>query len=225
MGLTCTVVSIGTLSRNRFWGEADAKRVAHATTVLARDGSTSILVDPSLPSEVLAQRLDERTGLKPQQVDCVFLTCFRPIHRRALRLFEDARWLMHEPEIEAMRARLDELAASARESDDQELRRLLEDERSLLGRIEPAEEKLTRRVHLFPCRGVTPGAAGLLLSAPTGTIVVAGDAVVTRDYFESGRVFEQVADVAAAQESFQDILEIADEIVPGHDNVFRVIGR
>jgi len=225
MGLNCTIVSIGALSRNRFWGETDAQRVAHATTVLIRYGSTSILVDPGLPNEILSQRLDERTGLKPQQIDVVFLTCFRPVHRRGLRLFERARWLMHDPEIEAMRARLDELAAGARDSGDQDLRGLLHDERSLLGRVEPAPEKLTRSVHLFPCRGVTPGAAGLLLSAATGTTIIAGDAIVTRDYFEAGRVFEQVADVDAARESLVDIVEVADDIVPGHDNIFRANGR
>jgi hypothetical protein len=64
-----------------------------------------------------------------------------------------------------------------------------------------------------------------LLTIPGWTVVVAGDAVVTHEYFEAGRVFEQVADVNEAQEAFAGILEIADEIIPGHDNVFHVFGR
>ena len=79
-------------------------------------------------------------------------------------------------------------------------------------------------MHLFPLPGVTPGSSGLLLAMPARTVIIAGDAVVTQDYFETGRVFEQVAVVADARESFSEIVEIADEIIPGHDNVFRVAG-
>jgi glyoxylase-like metal-dependent hydrolase (beta-lactamase superfamily II) len=73
--------------------------------------------------------------------------------------------------------------------------------------------------------GVTPGSAALLLPLPSRTIVVAGDAVLTQDHFEAGRVFDQAMAVAQARESFAEIAEIADEIVPGHDNLFRVAGR
>jgi glyoxylase-like metal-dependent hydrolase (beta-lactamase superfamily II) len=51
------------------------------------------------------------------------------------------------------------------------------------------------------------------------TVVVAGDALLTRDHFEHGRVFERSADPDQARESFADIIEIADIIVPGHDNL------
>jgi glyoxylase-like metal-dependent hydrolase (beta-lactamase superfamily II) len=51
------------------------------------------------------------------------------------------------------------------------------------------------------------------------TLVVAGDAVLTRDHFERARVFERSADPARARQSFADIVEIADIIVPGHDNL------
>jgi glyoxylase-like metal-dependent hydrolase (beta-lactamase superfamily II) len=103
--------------------------------------------------------------------------------------------------------------------------RLVRDERELLKRIRPVDEKLTPQVHLYPTEGVTPGAAGLLLTEPARTIVIAGDAVVTQAYFEAGRVFEQVSDLEQARASLQDIYEVADEVVPGHDNAFRVPGR
>ena len=120
---------------------------------------------------------------------------------------------------------LAEMAGQAEPHTDSEVKRLIRQEQSVLARVETASEKLSRQVHLFPAPGVTPGSAGLLLALPARTVVVAGDAVVTRDYYEAGRVFEQAAVVADAQESFCDIAEIADEIVPGHDNVFSVIGR
>lgn len=227
-----TVVSIGALSRNRFWNEAEPKRAAHSTTTLLQDGNTTILVDPGLPEQALLQRLDERTGLKPEQVDVVFLTNFRPVHRRGLGLFGHATWLMYEPEIAAVREHLDQFSASLKQADqtsvghrERDVARLIAEERSILDRLKKADDKLTRKVHLFPSVGVTPGSAGLLLTEASRTVAVVGDAVISREYYEAGRVFEQVYDVQAAQSSFRDTMEIADVIVPGHDNVFFVLGR
>jgi len=225
MAVEYHVISIGTLSRNRFWNETSAKRPAHSTTVLIREKTTTILVDPGLPGELLAQRLDERAGLKPEQIDVVFLTTFRPVHRRGLRLFSASSWLMYEPEVESMRGCLAQAEQNVDGGSDDETARLVREEQWLLDRIKPADEKLTPAVHLFPLVGVSPGAAGLLLATPSRTVIVAGDAVVTQDYFASGRVYEQVFDVEAAQSSFSEIVEIADEVIPGHDNGFRVIGR
>lgn len=237
MALNYTIISIGALSRNRFWNESEARRAAHSTTTLIRDGNTTILVDPGLPDQALAQRLDERAGLAPEQIDVVFLTNFRPVHRRALGLFSRASWVMHEPEIAAVREHLDQVSASVRtdgsfdsfderaDSSHGEVARLVAQERNLLERMIRVDDKLTPRVHLFPSPGVTPGAAGLLLTETSRTIAIVGDAVISRDYFEAGRVYEQVYDLEAAQASFRDTLEIADIIVPGHDNVFFVVGR
>lgn len=227
MPLSYTVVSIGALSRNRFWGEQDSKRVAHATTTLVRDDKTTILVDPGLPEQMLLQRLDERTGLKPDEIDIVFLTNFRPVHRRGLGLFPRAKWVMYEPEITAVREHLEQLAGSVKDGQagGPEVAAIITQERSILDRIVKADDKLAPRVHLFPSTGATPGSAGLLLTETSKTVAIVGDAVISRDYFEAGRVYEQVYDLEAAQASFRDVLEIADIVVPGHDNVFFVVGR
>jgi glyoxylase-like metal-dependent hydrolase (beta-lactamase superfamily II) len=85
------IISIGTLSRNRLWGESEAVRnAAQSTTTLIRSGKRNYLVDPGLPGAALAPRLFERTGLRPEQVDTVFLTNFRPAHRAGLGLFSHA---------------------------------------------------------------------------------------------------------------------------------------
>lgn len=226
MGLRYRVIAIGALGRNRLWGETEVKRFSHATTTLIQDEGKTILVDPSLPGEALAQRLDERTGLTPDAIDAVFLTTFRPVHRRSLVMFDRADWLMHEPEIEAMRAHLAEIAARADEDEsDAETADLVRQERSILARVKAADEKLTPQVHLFPLGGASPGSAGLLLALATRTVVVAGDCVLTQDHFEAGRVFELAADVEQARESLAEVLQIADEVVPGHDNAFRVASR
>lgn len=225
MSLSYTVISIGALSRNRLWGENEPVRPSHATTTLIRDQDKLILVDPSLPPEVLKQRLDERAGLKPEQINTVFLTTFRPVHRRGLSLFEKAAWLMHEPEITAMHDHLAELGSRMKDESEADVRQVITAEQALLRRIRPADDKITASVHLFPTAGLSPGAAGLLLAIPSWTVVVAGDAVLTREYFEAGRIFEQAQSVEEAQESLVEIMEVADEIIPGHDNIFRVVGR
>jgi glyoxylase-like metal-dependent hydrolase (beta-lactamase superfamily II) len=60
-----------------------------------------------------------------------------------------------------------------------------------------------------------------LLALPTQTTVIAGDAIVTQDHCSAGQVYEHVALIEEARKSFADIVEVADEVVPGHDNVFR----
>ncbi len=206
MATTVDVVSIGTLSRNPFWGETQPVRASHATCTLVRDGAMAILVDPSLPGELLEQRLSERTGLKAAQVQAVFLTTWRPAHRRGLHVFDHAEWLMSEVEIAAMRRHLERLQVQTSGGSkgvsrggqqaraggaDKGADRMIADELDMLGRCKPAPDKLTVSVHLFPLHGVSPGASGLLVAAPLATVIVAGDAVLTRDYLERGQAYEE----------------------------------
>ena len=219
VSLALDVINIGCLSRNRFWNEQQAKRAAHATCVLVRDEDSTVLVDPYLPAELLSHRLDERAGLAPDDIDCVFLTCFRPVHRRGVSLFDRADWLMGGGEIEAMRAHLEGLAESARqrgEAGDP----LVREELAVLGRIQPAPDRITRSVHLFPAAGATPGNCCLLVALATATVVIAGDAVVSRDHYEHGQVLEQSFDLAQARASLAELAEVADQLIPGHDNLF-----
>lgn len=219
MSVTFDVISIGALSRNPFWGETQPVRTSHATSTLVRDGGTSILVDPSLPPEALEHRLSERVGIKPAQVQAVFLTTLRPAHRRGLPLFEVADWLVPPAELDAMRQHLAKLVSSLKQSGKWP-DPMIVDEIGLLQRCKSAPEKLTANVHLFPAAGVSVGAAGLLIAAPLTTVVVAGDAVISREYLERGQPYEESYDIDQARESLADILDIADQIIPGHDNLF-----
>jgi glyoxylase-like metal-dependent hydrolase (beta-lactamase superfamily II) len=212
------IISIGTLSRNRLWGESDAVRTPHATTTLIRSGKRSILVDPGLPAQVLAARLYERTGLRPEQVDTVFLTNFRPAHRAGLPLFPHAKMLIHELEQQANRQHLERLVQDAPPEDID--RKILRQELGLLNSLTPADDKVADLLDLFPLPGYTPGACGLLIKFPTSTIILAGDAVPTQDHFLAGQVLPDAYDIEQAQESMREVYEIADLIIPGHDNLF-----
>ena len=212
------VISIGTLSRNRLWGESEPVRTAHATTTLIRSGKRNILVDPGLPAQAVGARLYERTGLRPEQIDTVFLTNFRPSHRAGLALFERARVFIHEREQEITAAHLQALVEEAPQDD--EGRAQLLAELKLLQSFEPAEDKIAEQVDLFPLPGYTPGTCGLLVAAPTYTALIAGDAAPTLDHFLAGQLLPDSYDVATAGESMREVYEIADLIVPGHDNLF-----
>lgn len=217
MACRIDILSIGTLSRNRIWKETTAVRTPHATTSLIRAGGRVILVDPGLPAPVQVARLFERTGLRPDAVDTVFLTTFRPAHREGLAAFEHATWLIHDAERDAVAEHLGDL----RDRGDDEIRSTVSRELDLLERFQSPEDKLADQVDLFPLPGYTPGTCGLLITEPTTTTLVAGDAVPTRDHLLAGQVLADPFNNAQAQESLREAYEIADVIVPGHDNLFQ----
>lgn len=213
------VVSIGALAKNPLWGEKIPVRTSHATTSVIRVGAANILVDPSLPGQILAARLEERTGLKPEAITAVFLTNWRPVHRRGLEIFEKATWYLHEVEraaaADALRAAAQRVEEGATELED-----FVRLEEGLLKRVQAVPDELAEGVDLFPLPGNTPGQCGLLVSTATTTVVIAGDAVLTAGHFSAGQVFGESWDLAKAKDSLMEMYEIADLIVPGHDNFF-----
>ncbi len=221
MSARVDIINIGTLSRNPLWEEAAPVRPAHATTTLIRDDDATILVDPSLPPELMDHRLFERAGIRADHVDAVFLTNFSPIHRRGIELFSGADWYIGELERETVLAALNAVLEGRREGVGEVSFEEVEAETQLLGKLQAAPEKFSSHVDFFPSYGAAPGSASLLINAAR-TIVVAGDAVVTRDYFEQGRVWDRSADAESAKESFRELADIADAIVPGHDNVIYI---
>ena len=213
-----TVVSIGTLAKNPLWQERTDVRTSHNTTTLIRVESMVLLVDPSLPGRIMEARLFERTGLKPDMITHVFLTNLKPVARRGLNLFPKAIHWASESEIalaqQGLEAAIRHLGNAARELTE------LARERQLLAAIRPAPDQLSEGVDLFPLPGYTPGQAGLLLKYPARSVMITGDAVPTEEHFENGQVFPDCFDVHQAKESLAEVYELADVIIPGHDNVF-----
>ena len=210
------IISIGALSINDLWDKQGPARTAHATTTLIRSGKQNILVDPALPGQVIVPRLAERSGLSPNDITDVFLTNFRPSHRYGLAAFPDANWYISETEREVVGREL--LARYEQEEGDEEVRALLKAEIAILQKCKAAPDTLADHVDLFPSYGFTPGTCGLLLSHNRSTTVIAGDAAPTIEHIEHGRVLKGCFDIEQAQASLKEILEVADEIVPGHDN-------
>jgi len=212
------VVSIGALSRNRLWGEAAAVRTSHATTTAVLTDERLILVDPSLPAAALGPVFNERTGRRLSDVTDVFCTTLRPVHRRSIAALSGAAWWVHGDELSTYQSHLEGLLDTAERLDPEDAANV-EADLELLERFRPAPERFGGQVTVYPLAGASPGSAGLLLTPATSTILIAGDAALTAEHVRRGQVWEGCADVGAAMRSMADFLELADVIVPGHDNV------
>jgi glyoxylase-like metal-dependent hydrolase (beta-lactamase superfamily II) len=233
------IISIGALSAHPLWnekpvaggagaaGSSGGVRTGHTTTTLITSGDRRILVDPGLPGQMLAARLGERANLKPSDITDVFLTSFHPETHRGLAAFDKARWLISAEERESVGVQLATALKDiyTRSEDqggvakDESLLGILRGEVAILQRCEPAPQSLADRVDVFPLPGVSPGLCGLILSGPRFTTVVCGDAMPTQEHLEQGKVLTTAVDIEQARTSFEEIIEIADMVVPGRDNL------
>lgn len=216
---TARVLSIGTLSQNILWKEPRGARTGHATTSLVEGEGVKIVVDPGLPSQVLAAKMSERTPVSPADITHVFLTSFQEDTIRGLAAFPGATWLAFENEIEAATIALQEQLQIASEHPEDGGVGPLESGLQLLERINPAPDALAPGIDLFPVAGVTPGTCGLLLAQPRKTILITGDAVATGEHLEHAQVLPTCWNREAAQEAFAECIQIADIIIPGRDNL------
>ena len=219
MSINYRIISIGTLAAHPLWEERTPARGGHATTTLIITDDANILVDPSLPPKVLAARLDERSNVKLDQITHVFLTSVDQLHGRGLTTFENAKWLAHEPDLEAALAQLDEQIRQTEKGDDRELLAVLETQKKIFSKCEPASDSIVQGVDLFPLPGVTEGTCGLLLALPGSTVLICGDAIATSEHLEKGKVLPNCHNIEQAQASFTEAIEIADVLILGRDNI------
>lgn len=211
------IVSIGTLSSHPHWDEPSEVRTGHATTTVIKTDDAVLLVDPSLPAQMVDAKLYERWGLRLANVTDVFLTSFDADRTRTLDGLAHAKWYMHEPEIE--RAKQDACESLQHVERDDELEEFLEGQLKKLDLFQVPDDHFMSGVDLFPLHGHTLGTCGLLLPTPKRTIVIAGDAVPTREHLERLTVLPSTTDIESAQDSMKECVEIADIIVPGRDNI------
>lgn len=200
------MLTIGHLSRNRYWGEVDdrAYREPLCTCTLIRAGDIRIVVDPGLAPEAMACVLDRRAGIAPGSIDIVFLTHFHGDHRVGLAAFPDAEWVMPAREIE--HARRESAAGSA--------------DRAVLDRLRPVGPELIPGITVVATPGHSVGHTSLLFESEGRQIAVAGDAAMTRDFFRHRDFYFNTVDPEAAVSSIDIIARVADVVVPGHDNDF-----
>jgi glyoxylase-like metal-dependent hydrolase (beta-lactamase superfamily II) len=144
--------------------------------------------------------LFNRAGLKPDAIDSVFVTHFHGDHRFGLELFDHATWFMAEEALATWQARSPQDAA-------------------LIERFTPAQGQLPEGVELYPAPGHTTTLHALKTSTRWGDLIIAGDAVMNREYFEAEEGYRNSVDFDQAAETVRRIKAAAALVIPGHDNV------
>ncbi|MBK9389026.1 MAG: MBL fold metallo-hydrolase [Bacteroidetes bacterium] len=194
------IITIGNLSRNRYWGESDEKplRGAICTCTVVSGENFHLLVDPSIKdASLMATELDRRTGLSIEEIDTVFITHQHDDHLFGLKHFVNAKWYA-----------VADVAAALNKSGKFEKQ------------IEPAGKKLLGAFDVIPMPGHTSDSAGLRFDFNGYSVVITGDAVATKDYWDGGQMYYNVIDMEESKKTHSMIRSIADIIVPGHDNYF-----
>ena len=194
------VITIGNLARNRYWSESDDKAVRSTVctcTVVQGDGFR-LIVDPSLSNaDEMFRELDRRTGLKPRDITAAFVTHEHGDHWFGLAHFSEARWFA----APAVAAALNKTG-------------------KLPKQVEPVTGQLFDTVDILPTPGHTLSHHSLRFTCDGKAVVIAGDAVMTRNHWRERQGHHNSADLAQAVRSIEQLSELADIVVPGHDNYF-----
>lgn len=199
------IITVGHLSRNRYWGESEERplRETCCTCTLIRTDEYTILVDPSLPPEQMEAAVDRRTGQRIGAVDAVYVTHRHGDHWVGIEAFPGAKWLMAPAELAGWRA----------EATGEQGR--------IAGRVTAVDaEDIAPGVQLLPTPGHTDGLTSLAFVSDGRRVVVTGDGVMTADFFRNRDVYFNSVDAKEAARSIDRIAAQADIVVPGHDNYF-----
>lgn len=194
------VITIGNLSRNRYWGESVEKalRPVICTTTIITGSNFHVIVDPSLAdTKVMAEELKRRTGLTPDDINVAFVTHEHGDHHCGLPAFPKARWLASVQVATAINK-----AAKYQKN------------------VEVAGTTIFDVIDVVTTPGHTPGTAGLRFDFKGLSIFVAGDAVTTKDFWDEGQTYYNAIDAQEAKQSMKKIASISNIVVPGHDNYF-----
>ncbi len=194
------IITIGNLSRNRFWGESDevGLRAAFCTSTLIVSDGRVLLVDPAWSdADRMAFDLDRRTGKRLDDVDAIFITHSHGDHHEALDMYTNAQLLAAAAEAQ----KINESGRHARQ-------------------VEPAGERIWDDLSVIATPGHTPDHHSLLFECRGLAVVVAGDAAMRRDFWEHRQGYFNSWDFDVASKTIEELTRIADVIVPGHDNYF-----
>ena len=137
------IINIGTLSMNKFWNETERVRSGTATCTLIEIGGKRLIIDPSPTPELLKPQLLNFSGLRPDDIDMIFVTHFHADHRFGLDLFDGKPWLMYSEGL------ADWMERSPNDVD-------------LIKRFLPADNHLPEGIELFPSPGHTNGHCSLI---------------------------------------------------------------
>ncbi len=172
---------------------------ASSTCVLIKDGGLNIIVDPGTNRKLLLKKLSQE-GLKPKDIDLVFLTHYHPDHWLAIDLFPGIKVLdgdiIYQNDLET----------------------------GFSHKI----PKTT--IEVIPTPGHAHEHASLLIKTKIGKAVIAGDLFWWPDARKPKITIENLINLADPYVknkkdlivSRRKILKLADYIIPGHGRVVKV---
>lgn len=196
------IITIGNLPSNRYWGEQEEEpyRPFICICTLIQGDKFRLLVDPSLTDEAqMDAELFRRTGLHLADVDTVFMTHAYGDHHCGLKHFPHAQWRAAAPVAEEINSY--GLYAKV---------------------VKAAPTPLFSEIEIIHTPGIAQHHYSLRFDWEGYSVVIAGDAAVTREYWDDRRGAIYATDFAAATKSIEHLATMADIVVPGHDNYFLV---
>ena len=210
------VLSLGCFSRNRYWGERDdsSYRAPLCTSTFVEIDNRRLVIDPPLYGPAMTAMLYNRTGLKPEMIDYVYITHYHSDHYMGLGCFPNARLFAAPGDWDHVK---DILLSSG---DKENLREAFPNGNELAERLLPAEKGFMNGISLIELPGHTLGLAGIQFDAPEGRVVAAGDAVMTEDFFSGRLGYYNSRDFDLSKKSMDILAGAADIIIPGHSNYF-----
>lgn len=189
-----------------------------STVALIQNGQHNMLVDTGSygdRAQLLASL--ETAALSPEKVDALFLTHFHYDHMLNFDLFPNAVIHLSVEEINYVNS------GGYQDSNDPfvpaTLYQLLSD------RVTPfsGEVELLPGVRTVPLPGHTPGMTGLLLEKDG--VLLAGDGIKNGYEFTRGQPPPVFGNSEEALRSYKRGSDVAQIIIPGHDNPFRLLGE
>ena len=205
------VLTIGHLSRNKFWGEDEQQgyRSPLCTCTLLQGNGLNIVIDPSQPTEQMAESLFNNSGLKPEAIDYVYCTHYHYDHQVELKTFPNAKWCMPRIDLEELHNNFEQIAGIWTALTSEQVDRMV-----------PPEDNLAPGLTMVPLPGHTEGLNGYLFDAPEGKVICTGDSVMTQEFYHARESYFFGWNMEKAIASIHSLRGKADIIVPGHGQAF-----
>jgi glyoxylase-like metal-dependent hydrolase (beta-lactamase superfamily II) len=180
-----------------------------------------LIIDPTIrhSAEEYYFDLNRRTGLRPEAITHCFSTHHHFDHWNGLKYFPNASWFAGPGNKTLIAAAVKE--AEGRDPGDG-LSPLIPWER-----ITEVAGEFLPGIYALPLPGHTAELHGIAFKSEGKRVLVAADAVMTKDHFyDHVTAFQKDASLkAAAARTISDISESFDIVVPGHDNQIVLLTR
>ncbi|MFD0679202.1 MULTISPECIES: MBL fold metallo-hydrolase [unclassified Paenibacillus] len=190
----------GQLSTNKYRYPNEKREVICSTTLIQGHGM-NIIVDPGWRDEPLLDKMREEQ-ISPEAIDLIYVTHMHADHIRSIRLFPNAKWLGYGKEIDNWRDKISDA------------------DRDILEQLQPVAGEICEDITIIETPGHTLEHTSVLFHSGGKRILVAADAVLVKEYYEHREVHVISEDKELAKQSIDLAKQIADIIIPGHDEPF-----